>query len=161
MDALLHDVLLRDVLLHNESPTHTGTFEIRRTVTVNISAEEARRQVHRWLLLNVSHMMGAEVPTLIVGDKSCWRVPVHLSTPQSGIVGQVGTVDVDAVTAELLDLSHQKASLEQRARSLMTTEPSFQPKKYSLLQNTSAPQVPPARKIILDEYDQPIVIPTL
>ncbi len=145
-----------DVILHQYPVSITGTFEIRRTVTVYITAPDARRQVHRWLLLEVSHMMGAEEPTLVVGDNTVWRVPVHLSTPQSGIVGQIGTVDVDAASGELLALVACKLQLEQRAQALMATMPSFQPKRL-LHEIPFAYTMPQAPKITLDANDEPII----
>jgi alpha-D-ribose 1-methylphosphonate 5-triphosphate synthase subunit PhnG len=132
-----------DVILHHYPVSITGTFEIRRTVTVHIPSQDARRQVHRWLLLEVSHMMGTEEPTLVVGDNTVWRVPVHLSTPQSGVVGKIGTVDVDAATGELLALATCKLQFEQRAQALMATVPSFQPKRL-LHEMPSAYTVPAA-----------------
>ena len=50
------------VILDQYPPLQTGTFEIRQMVTVPISAEEARRKVARWLRMEVSHMMGADMP---------------------------------------------------------------------------------------------------
>lgn len=146
-----------DVILHHYPVSVTGTFEIRRTVTVYITAPEARRQVHRWLLLEVSHMMGAEEPTLVVGDNTVWRVPVHLSTPQSGVLGQIGAVDVDAATGELLALIRCKSALEERAQSLMATVPPFQPKRL-LHEMSAAYSVPRAPKITLDDNDEPVII---
>lgn len=147
-----------NVLLHDEPLIHTGTFEIRRTVTVNVSAQEARRQVHRWLLLEVSHMMGAEEPTLIVGDETCWRVPVHLSTPQRGIIGQVGFVDINAINGELVDPLQQKTGIEQQAQAMMANQPIFQHKRL-MFPATVPDSVSRAPRIILDENDLPVVIP--
>ena len=145
-----------DVILHHYPVSVTGTFEIRRTVTVHITARDARRQVHRWLLLEVSHMMGADEPTLVVGDNTVWRVPVHLSTPQSGIVGQIGTVDLDAVTGEFLALATCKLQLAQRAQALMATMPSFRPKRL-LHEVPSTYTVPQAPRITLDANDEPVI----
>ena len=151
---------MMDVLLRDEPVAYTGTFEIRRTVTVSISGQEARRQVHRWLLMEVSHMMGAEDPILVVGNETCWRVPVHLSTPQRGIVGQVGFVDINAGNGELLDSAQNKVLLEQQARAIMVTQPSFQGKR-TVQEAPIAYDVPGAPKITLDENDLPIVTPAI
>lgn len=145
-----------DVILNHYPISQVGTFEIRRTVTVAVSAENAQRQVHRWLLLEVSHMMGADEPTLLVGDGTYWRVPVHLSTPQVGIIGQVGAIDVDAVSGEMIDVATQKAQIEQQARTLMRNLPPFRPHNtvptaYLPHPNQRAPQ------LILNDEDEPIV----
>jgi hypothetical protein len=145
-----------DVILNHYPILQTGTFEIRRTVTVAVSAESARRQVHRWLLLEVSHMMGADEPTLVAGDRACWRVPVHLSAPQVGLVGQVGEIDVDAITGEMMSVAAQKVTIEQRARELMHKLPPFRtqstiPDAYLPRPGQHAPQ------LILNDADEAIV----
>jgi len=149
-----------DVILNHYPVSQVGTFEIRRTVTVAVSAEQARRQVHRWLLLEVSHMMGADEPTLVVGDRTCWRVPVHLSAPQMGIVGQVGAIDVDAISGELLNATEQKTIIEQQAQTLVRTLPPFQPQftvpnAYQPRPEQRAPQ------LTLNDADELIVISAL
>lgn len=145
-----------DVILNHYPILQTGTFEIRRTVTVAVPAESARRQVHRWLLLEVSHMMGADEPTLIAGERACWRVPIHLSAPQVGLVGQVGEIDVDAITGEMMSVAAQKVTIEQRASELMHKLPPFRtqttiPDTYLPRPGQRAPQ------LILNDADEAIV----
>jgi hypothetical protein len=149
-----------DVILNHYPVLQVGTFEIRRTVTVAVSAENARRQVHRWVLLEVSHMMGADEPTLVVGDCTCWRVPVHLSTPQVGVIGQVGIIDIDAISGEMLNVAEQKVLIEQRAQSLLNNLPPFRPQSdvpaaYQPRPDQRAPQ------LILNNADELIVTPSL
>ncbi len=45
--------------------------------------------------------MHAKVPTLVVGDQVIWRVPIHLTYPSFGDVGQVGFIHIDPVTGEI------------------------------------------------------------
>jgi len=82
-----------------------GVHEIRQTLNVQITGEQARRIVNRWLLDEVSYMMHAESPTLVVNGNACWCVPAVLTAPH---VGVVGAVDVDAITGELLEYETQK-----------------------------------------------------
>jgi hypothetical protein len=145
-----------NVILNHYPVVQTGTFEIRRTVTVAVPAENARRQIQRWLLLEVSHMMGADEPTLVVGECTFWRVPVHLSTPQAGIVGPVGEIDVDAITGEMINVAAQKAIIEQKARSLIVNLPPFRshstvPDAYLPHSDRRAPQLD------LDDADNPMM----
>src|SRR5262245_28084958 len=86
------------------------TLRLDRKIEVKILPEEARRKVNRYVHLEISTQMHAETPMLVVGDKVVWRVPLHLTFPSFGDVGQVGFMDVDPVTGEL-DLS--PTTLEQ------------------------------------------------
>lgn len=90
-----------DVILRQYPIDQTGTIDIRCTVTIDVSAQDARKLVRRWLLLEISHMMGTDEPVLEIGEEAVWRVPVHLSTPSAGIVGQIGEVTVNAVSAQI------------------------------------------------------------
>jgi len=77
------------IILDHYPLLEKGTFEIRQMVTVHISAEEARRKVARWLRREVSHMLGADMPTLVISQRTVWRVPAHFSAPQAGVVGHL------------------------------------------------------------------------
>jgi len=68
---------------------------------VRIPAVVARRRVTRFVLDHVSYLMHGGSPTLIGTDHPYWRVPVILTLPTHGVVGPVGTIDVDAATGEL------------------------------------------------------------
>jgi hypothetical protein len=146
------------VILDQYPLLETGTFEIRQMVTVHISAEEARRKVARWLRMEISHMLGADTPTLVVGQRTIWRVPAHFSAPRVGIVGAVGEVEVDAITGEICERATCQAQIEQRADALAATLPPFQP--YATVPLTALPvDVPRAPMIILNEAGDPILAP--
>lgn len=137
----------------------TGTFEIRQMVTVHVSAEEARRKVARWLRMEVSHMLGADMPTLVVSQPTVWRVPVHFSAPRVGVVGIVGEIAVDVLTGEIYDRVASQVLIEQNAQALAATLPSFQP--YRTVPATSLPQaLQYAPRIILDDDGEPILLST-
>ena len=61
-----------------------GTFEIHQTVTLHISAEEARKTVRRWLFNNMSLQIGASTPKLVIGERITWRVPINIGFPPHG-----------------------------------------------------------------------------
>ncbi len=102
-----------------------GTLTIRETVTIRVSAEEARRTVDRWLLDQVSYMLGAEEPVFVIGAQTGWRVPVAYSAPHVGRVGVAGHVKVDAQTGEILDPDETKTLLLQEAKALASQLPPF------------------------------------
>lgn len=103
-----------------------GTFQIQETVTIHVSADEARRQVDHWLLHEVNSQMGADQPALVVGTRSVWRIPVYWSASHAGRVGIVGTVEVDVLSGEIVNSSQCKAELIQRAQELASELPPYQ-----------------------------------
>jgi hypothetical protein len=93
----------------------------RLNLTVHISAdvltpEAARRRANGWLLDNVGNLLLAAEPELVVGDRIVWRAPVILTSPSRGHIGTLGTLDLDAVSGEVLadqstiDQFHARAS---------------------------------------------------
>jgi hypothetical protein len=114
------------VILEPYSVPERGTFQIQQTVTIHISAQEARRQVERWLLHEVNSQMGSGVPVLVVGTHNVWRVPIFWSAPPVGRVGYVGNVDVDVLSGEIIGPAECKAELIQYAQDLASGLPAFQ-----------------------------------
>ena len=43
-----------------------------------------------------------DTPTLVIAERAVWRVPVLLTSPSRGVIGTVGSVDVDAQSGELI-----------------------------------------------------------
>ena len=66
---------------------------------INITGIAAQCKVSRLLLdLAGTQLYGAS-PSLVAGQRLLWRVPVWLGLPT---VGQLGTLDVDTQTGEVL-----------------------------------------------------------
>ncbi len=89
--------------------TGKGMEEVRElrlqivvAATVNVDAKTARRQVTSWLVSEVGNMLVGEMPQLVIGERTLWRVPVVLTSSVAGTVGEVDTMDVDAGSGELL-----------------------------------------------------------
>lgn len=103
-----------------ESLPKTGRLEvdIKVTADVNISAYAARQKVNSLVLSEISYMMHATEPSLVLGDRICWRVPVILSLTSVGDVGEVGTIDVDVETGQIHISPQQIAEIEARAQDL-------------------------------------------
>lgn len=85
---------------------------------VGINAATARRAVMRYVLDSISYLMGTEQPNLVELDRMVWRVPVTLTSPTRGVIGQVGTIDVDAESGELLTTPDTISEITQHAREL-------------------------------------------
>jgi hypothetical protein len=116
------------IILEPYTIPERGTFQIQETITIQVSADEARRKVDSWLLHEVNSQMGAEQPTLVVGERSVWRVPVYWNTP-SGRAGIVGSVEVDVLSGELDSAAQRKAEFIQRAQDLAAGLPPYQPRE--------------------------------
>jgi hypothetical protein len=87
--------------------------------TLHIAAEEARRQVNRQVVTELGTGLSARDPELVIaGEQIIWRVPIVLSVPDLGDLGQVGTVDVDARTGDLLTNTAAQERIIQHARQL-------------------------------------------
>lgn len=99
------------IILDNYTLPKTGHVELNLSFDIVISAEAAKRQVNKWLMEEVSTQLGADTPTLIVGRRTVWRVPAHISFPHAGRFDNVGFVEVDAATGELLELDNAKKAI--------------------------------------------------
>lgn len=110
------DTVLDSKSLPQETPIHLS-FHI--VATLNVSAKEARRRVNRQVVTELGTGLIARTPELsIAGEQIAWRVPVVLSLPTLGDLGQVGAVDVDARTGELLLSEAAQRRIIQHARQL-------------------------------------------
>jgi hypothetical protein len=91
---------------------------------VNITAYTARRQVGGYVGSHVSHLMGGGEPSLLlVQGRLVWRVPILLSSPRRGVLGQVGSLDVDARTGQLLLVPNFVEQLEHHAQTIIDSSP--------------------------------------
>jgi hypothetical protein len=77
-------------------------IELSRETQLNVTDFTAQRKVSKLLLDDVGNLLYGEQPSLVVGRRLLWRVPVWLALPTTGPLGQVGALDVDARTGEIL-----------------------------------------------------------
>ncbi|MGB0387606.1 MAG: hypothetical protein ACPGWR_22530 [Ardenticatenaceae bacterium] len=95
-------------------------------VTVNIDANTARRDATVWLVSEVGNMLKAGTGQLVITNQAVWRMPALLTSSKIGTVGQVGTVDVDAVTGKLLVNDQLRVQILHNAKHLVRlTHPSI------------------------------------
>jgi hypothetical protein len=147
------------IILDSYTIPEKGKVELKvdRSFEIKVTAEEARRQVNRWLLNEVSYLIGADAPTLIVGERVVWRVPAWIGFPNAGRAGVVGMIEVDVETGEMNNTSERQAELERRAKELAAQLPPYQPKSKSPTEYL-AKNVAPAPKLVLpDEDEEPVV----
>jgi len=124
------------VTLEKMSLPSTGIvkLQVNYTFDLKISAGEARQLVHLWLVGDVSYMIRADQPTLVIDeDKSGepvahWRIPAILTATHLGDVGIVGQVDVDVVTGKIRDKVRTAEIILASAKKLAATMPAYRPK---------------------------------
>jgi len=97
-------------------------LELSISTTLGISASQAKRKLTGLLIDEVSLFVTPYAPLLIVtGEgKIFWRFPVYLVLGRRGELGQVGEVDVDAHSGDILItneiLEEFKANAERLAK---------------------------------------------
>jgi len=125
-----------------------GTVELnlKRSFEIRLTASEARRQVNHWLRNEVSMLMGAEWPTLVVTGRVVWRVPVVFSAPDIGRIGIVDAIDVDVVTGSMDATTKRKLEIERQAEALAERLPIYQPLRESPADYV-AKTIPPAPRL--------------
>lgn len=96
----------------------TIKIEFSLTAEVNITDFTAQRKVSKLLLDEVGNLLYAERPSLVAGRRLLWRVPVWFALLTTGPLGQVGVLDVDAQTGEILFTQQQLDDIAVRANQL-------------------------------------------
>lgn len=88
---------------------------------VNVTPFTARQKVNGLLLDKVGTGLMGGTPALVAADgRLLWRVPIILSLPEHPHLGEVGAIDVDVQTAEVLIDPDQLEQLNDRANALAT-----------------------------------------
>ncbi len=87
--------------------------------TLNVTAEQARQQVNRQVIPELGTGLIARGPELLISDVHIlWRVPIVLSLPELGDLGEVGHIDIDARTRTVLSNPASQEHIIQHARRL-------------------------------------------
>ncbi len=121
-------------------PMGTVALHLDFTFELTLSAETARRQAQCWLVDQVSYMIRAGEPTLVISttvisttetgqQTAVWRVPAILTATHLGDVGDVGHVDIDVETGSLADRAQCKAVILRNAKNLAAIMPPYTPRQ--------------------------------
>lgn len=98
--------------------TQDLNIQVSIAAVINVTAKAARRQVTAWLASEVGNMLISGVPQLVISQRVVWRVPALLTSSKLGPVGEVGAVEVDADTAELLVTSELRKRILDNVHQL-------------------------------------------
>jgi hypothetical protein len=91
---------------------------------LNVTQVAARRKVNVFLLNEIGTGLGGDTPTLVINNNRLyWRVPVILALPTRGRLGQVGQIDVDAQTGEILADPRLMSDITTHAEQLVAGPP--------------------------------------
>lgn len=88
------------------------------TPDLPITAFRAQQLVNVLMTMEVSSQMLSQAPELVCGERPCWSVPVWFTLPGVGLVGQAGTILVDAYTGEVLADSQTLREIAENAKRL-------------------------------------------
>ncbi len=143
------------IMLERYTIPERGLFEIelKQSIEIRVTAEEARRQVNRWLLDYVSYMMHAEAPTLVIGEQVVWRVPAMLTSSQMGNVGIAGYVEVDVQNGQMNNSAERKEQITQCALAMAAKLPPYRPIQ-TVAEEFIPKHIPRARMIELPADDE-------
>jgi hypothetical protein len=113
--------MVTGILIEGQTLPDTGvlTVQVDRTIEIGVSAVEAQREVSVFVLTEIGNLLHGEAPILVVGERVVWRVSVHLTRPSFGNLGQVGHVDVDVQSGELLVGPETISLIERNAENLV------------------------------------------
>lgn len=91
-------------------------IDVSIAARLGITAQTAQRKVSKLLLEQVGNLLYGETPILVAGERLLWRVPVWISSPKKGALGQVSAIDVDAQTGEILYSQQLLDTISEQAR---------------------------------------------
>jgi len=93
------------------------------SATIEVDVVTAQRKATAWLVSDVGNLLIGDTPALVIGQRTVWRVPALLTSPTRGVIGPVGTVDIDAVTGEVLTDPQLTQDLLTHAKQLARSTP--------------------------------------
>jgi hypothetical protein len=107
--------------VHDTWP-QTGALTVRvpkMEVEIRVTPTTAQRRAKGYLTAEVAMAFRPGEPVLVWGVRRVWRMPVYLHLRGCGQVGHLGTIDVDALSGEVIPLApEQIAAMQERADEL-------------------------------------------
>jgi hypothetical protein len=114
-----------DTQLDTVPVPRSGRVEVNINVSadVHVTATMARRRLSRLVISEIGNLLYGGEPSLVISERICWRVPVLLAYPGTGPVGQVGALDIDVETGEILVTPEQLTEIADYAHYLAQRTP--------------------------------------
>ncbi|CAG0927771.1 hypothetical protein TFLX_00611 [Thermoflexales bacterium] len=103
-------------------PTARIDVSINVSTTLNVTAYTAKRKANTFVLNRIGTGLFGDEPQLIVTDRLiCWRVPIFVSMASRGRLGQVGQIEIDAQTGEILADDNSLKDIAANAERLVAS----------------------------------------
>jgi hypothetical protein len=96
----------------------TLDINIRVSGQILVGSLAARQKVNRFVVSQIGNLLCAGEPELVVDQQLRWRVPVLLTMPGKGELGQVGEINVDVQTGAIDANDQAIARIQRNATSL-------------------------------------------
>ncbi len=104
------------ILVETTVPEHGHlALRIHADVEITISAKEAQKRATLFVHEQISSQMHGSEPTLVLGERAYWQVPIHLTFPSIGDAGIVGSLRVDVETGAMNSDPATIAEIERNA----------------------------------------------
>ncbi len=92
---------------------------IQIAADMNYTADAARRLVGRFAANEISYLLRAGEASLMLSERMYWRVPLMLALPTTGVLGEVGAIEVDVETGQLTVTPELLAKINRHAEQLV------------------------------------------
>jgi hypothetical protein len=96
----------------------TLDINIRVSGQILVGSLAARQKVNRFVVSQVGNLLCAGEPELVIDQQLRWRVPVLLTMPGKGELGQVGEINVDVQTGAIDANDQAITGIQRNATSL-------------------------------------------
>ncbi|HRI56623.1 MAG: hypothetical protein IAE85_09125 [Anaerolinea sp.] len=106
----------------------TLDINIRVSGQILVGSLAARQKVNRFVVSQIGNLLCAGEPELVVDQPLRWRVPVLLTMPGKGELGQTGVISVDAQTGAI-DADDLTIARIQRNATYLATSDTSSPKQ--------------------------------
>lgn len=101
----------------NDSHRIKGNFDCE----IAVSPIVAKRRANVYLAMHVTMMTLPGTPSLVLCNRPVWRFPVYFNYPRLGEIGTLGSIEVDAQTGEVIQLTpEQIVTMQERANAIAT-----------------------------------------
>jgi hypothetical protein len=96
----------------------TLDINIRVSGQILVGSLAARQKVNRFVVSQIGNLLCAGEPELVIDQQLRWRVPVLLTTPGKGELGQVGEINVDIQTGAIAADDQAIARIQRNASAV-------------------------------------------
>ncbi|MEJ2750597.1 MAG: hypothetical protein P8183_22235 [Anaerolineae bacterium] len=118
-------IILNNYVIPEKGPVN---IDFQLSFEIKCTAVQAKRIVTDWLLNEISYLIGADMPTLVLHERPAWRGPDWLTLPGTKHKEIIGAIDVDVETGQINAPASSKAQLERYLHQnnvLMAADNSF------------------------------------